>query len=118
MFDVKLFEGVEYVDVIATSKGRGFQGVVARHGFAGGPHGHGGHVKRRPGSIGMRQSPGAVEKGHPMGGHAGARRTTVQNLKLAGIRPEANVLLVRGSIPGANGTLVVVRKALKKAGRA
>ena len=66
----------------------------------------------------MRQSPGAVEKGHPMGGHAGARRTTVQNLKLAGIRPEANVLLVRGSIPGANGTLVVVRKALKKAGRA
>ena len=118
VFDVKLFEGVEFVDVIATSKGRGFQGVVARHGFAGGPHGHGGHVKRRPGSIGMRQSPGAVEKGHPMGGHAGDRRTTVQNLKLAGIRPEANVLLVKGSVPGANGSLVIVRKALKKAVKA
>ena len=118
VFTVSVFEGVGYVDVVATSVGKGFMGVMRRHGFAGGPHGHGGHVKRRPGSIGMRQSPGAVEKGHPMGGHAGARRTTVQNLKLAGIRPEANVLLVRGSIPGANGTLVVVRKALKKAGRA
>ena len=118
VFDVKLFEGVEFVDVIATSKGRGFLGVVARHGFAGGPHTHGGHVKRRPGSIGMRQSPGAVEKGHPMGGHTGDRRTTVQNLRLAGIRPEANVLLVKGSVPGANGSLVIVRKALKKAVKA
>ena len=118
VWTVAMFEGVGFVDVVGTSVGKGFMGVMRRHGFAGGPHTHGGHVKRRPGSIGMRQSPGAVEKGHPMGGHAGARRTTVQNLRLAGIRPEDNVLLVKGAIPGATGSLVIVRKALKKAVKA
>ena len=109
-----VFEGVEYVDVIATSVGKGFMGVMRRHGFAGGPKTHGGHVKRRPGSIGMRQTPGATEKGHPMAGDTGARRTTIQNLKLEQVRPEGNLLLVRGSVPGANGSTLVVRKALKK----
>lgn len=109
-----IFDGVGFVDVVGTSVGKGFMGVMRRHGFSGGPMTHGGHVKRRPGSIGMRQSPGSVEKGHPMPGDTGARRTTVQNLKLVGVRPEKNLLLVKGSVPGANGSLVLVRKALKK----
>ena len=114
VWTVALFDGVGFVDVVGTSVGKGFMGVMRRHGFSGGPMTHGGHVKRRPGSIGMRQSPGSVEKGHPMPGDTGARRTTVQNLKLVGVRPEKNLLLVKGSVPGANGSLVLVRKALKK----
>ena len=118
VWTVALFEGVQFVDVVGTSVGKGFMGVMRRHGFAGGPHTHGGHVKRRPGSIGMRQTPGATEKGHPMAGDAGNRRTTVQNLKLEQVRPEQNLLLVRGSVPGANGSMVIIRKALKKAVKA
>jgi large subunit ribosomal protein L3 len=98
--------------------GKGFMGVMRRHGFAGGPKTHGGHVKRRPGSIGMRQTPGATEKGHPMGGDTGNRRTTVQNLKVEKIVPEKNLILVRGSVPGANGSMLVIRKAIKKAVKA
>lgn len=118
VWTVAMFEGVGFVDVVGTSVGKGFMGVMRRHGFAGGPHTHGGHVKRRPGSIGMRQTPGATEKGHPMAGDAGNRRTTVQNLKLEQVRPEQNLLLVRGSVPGANGSMVIIRKALKKAVKA
>ncbi len=114
VWTVALFEGVSFVDVVGTSVGKGFMGVMRRHGFAGGPMTHGGHVKRRPGSIGMRQSPGSVEKGHPMPGDTGARRTTVQNLKLVGVRADKNLLLVKGAVPGSNGSLVLVRKALKK----
>ncbi len=109
-----VFEGVDFVDVIGVSKGRGFQGVMKRWNFAGGPMTHGGHVKRRPGSIGMRQDPGSVEKGHPMPGHMGSRRVTKQNLAVVQVRPELNVILVKGAVPGANGSMVVVRKALKK----
>lgn len=109
-----VFEGVDFVDVIGVSKGRGFQGVMKRWNFAGGPMTHGGHVKRRPGSIGMRQDPGSVEKGHPMPGHMGLRRVTKQNLAVVQVRPELNVILVKGAVPGANGSMVVVRKALKK----
>jgi len=109
-----VFDGVEYVDVVGTSKGRGFAGVVRRFGFKGGPMTHGGNNKRRPGSIGMRQDPGNVRKGMPMAGHMGAKRVTTQNLALVGIRAEDNVLLVAGAVPGpVNGT-VIVRKALKK----
>ena len=118
VFTVSVFEGVGYVDVVATSVGKGFMGVMRRHGFAGGPMTHGGHVKRRPGSIGMRQTPGATEKGHPMGGDTGNRRTTVQNLKVEKIVPEKNLILVRGSVPGANGSMLVIRKAIKKAVKA
>lgn len=115
---VGMFEGVGHVDVIATGKGRGFQGVMKRHGFRCGPMTHGGHVKRRPGSIGMRQDPGMVEKGHPMPGHMGARRVTTQNLAVVQVRPEQNLILVRGAVPGPNGGMVIVRKAIKKAVKA
>jgi len=115
VFTAALFEGVAFVDVIGTSKGRGFQGVMKRHGFSGGPMGHGSHTKRRPGSIGMRQDPGSVNKTHPMAGHMGAVRVTTQNLALVGVRAEDNVILVKGCVPGANEDTVIVRKAIKKA---
>ena len=115
ILDASVFEGVQFVDVIGTSKGRGFQGVVKRHGFAGGPLTHGGHTKRRPGSIGMRQDPGSIDKGHPMPGHMGARRVTTQNLALVSVRKDDNILLVAGCVPGPRDGLVIVRKAVKKA---
>jgi len=109
-----LFEGVTHVDVIGTSKGRGFAGVMRRWGFHGGPKTHGAHNKRRPGSIGMRQDPGSVRKGHKMSGHMGNRRVTTQNLVLVDVRADENVLLVSGAVPGPVGGTVIVRKAVKK----
>ena len=114
MLTVEMFKDVKFVDIIGTTKGRGFAGVVKRWGFRGGPHGHGGHSKRRPGSIGMRQDPGSVRKGHPMSGHMGDVRRTVQNLAVVGIRPEDNVMLVKGSIHGAVNGTVFVNKSIKK----
>ena len=113
-YTVAIFEGAAYADVIATSKGRGLQGVVKRYGFRGGPMTHGGHSKRRAGSIGMRQDPGSVEKGHPMPGHMGAVRVTTQNLQIVSVRPEQNLILLKGAVPGPNGGMVIVRTALKK----
>jgi large subunit ribosomal protein L3 len=118
VYTVSVFENIGYVDVIGTSKGHGFQGVMKRWSFQGGPMTHGSHTKRRPGSIGMRQDPGSVEKGHPMPGHMGARRVTTQNLKVIQVRPEQNIILVKGAIPGPNGGMVIVRKSIKKAVKA
>jgi len=101
------------VDVIATSKGRGFQGVVKRHGFKGGPASHGSTFHRRGGSYGQCQWPGKVYKGRKMPGRMGNDRRTVQNLKIIKIMENENLILVKGSIPGANGSLVVVRSAVK-----
>ena len=118
VYTVSVFENIGYVDVIGTSKGHGFQGVMKRWSFQGGPMTHGSHTKRRPGSIGMRQDPGSVEKGHPMPGHMGARRVSTQNLKVVQVRPEQNIILVKGAIPGPNGGMVIVRKSIKKAVKA
>ncbi len=111
---VALFEGDAKVDVIGTTKGRGFQGVMKRWGMQGQPASHGHMMHRRPGSIGMRQTPGHVFKGKAMPGHMGDKRRTVQNLKVVRIDAEKNLILVKGSIPGANGTTVLVRKAIKQ----
>ena len=111
--DVGNFEGVPLVDVQGVTKGRGFAGVMRRHGMAGGPMGHGGHSKRRPGSIGARNLPGWVEKGKRMPGHMGDVNRTTKNLRVVQVRKEENLLLVEGSVPGAAGSFVVVRKALK-----
>ncbi len=108
------FEGVNYVDIVATGKGRGFQGVVKRYGFGGGRASHGGGWTRRPGSIGMCEFPGRVFKGKKMPGQMGDKRVTTQNLKIIQVRPEENLILVKGSIPGANGGIVVIKEALKK----
>ncbi|NLF93681.1 MAG: 50S ribosomal protein L3 [Oligosphaeraceae bacterium] len=104
----------EYVDVIGRSKGHGFTGVVKRWGFGGGRASHGGAWTRRTGSIGMCASPGKVYKGRKMPGHFGDVRRTVQNLLVVGVRPEENLILVKGAIPGATGGVVIVRNAVKK----
>ena len=108
------FEEVHYVDIVATGKGRGFQGVVKRYGFGGGRASHGGGWTRRPGSIGMCEFPGRVFKGKKMPGQMGDKRVTTQNLKIIQVRPEENLILVKGSVPGANGGIVVIKEALKK----
>ena len=109
-----VFAEVNFVDIIATGKGRGFQGVVKRYDFGGGRASHGGGWIRRPGSIGMCEFPGRVFKGKKMPGQMGSKRVTTQNLKIMQVRPEENLILVKGSVPGANGGIVVIKEALKK----
>jgi large subunit ribosomal protein L3 len=108
------FEEVNYVDIVATGKGRGFQGVVKRYDFAGGRASHGGGWTRRTGSIGMCEFPARVFKGKKMPGHMGDKRVTTQNLKVIQVRPEENLILVKGSVPGATGGIVTIKEALKK----
>ena len=110
-----MFEKVEFVDVTGITKGKGFQGVVKRHGMAGGRMSHGGHAKRLPGSIGCAAYPGRVQKGKRLPGHDGHTRVTVQNLRVVQVLTEDNLMLVRGAVAGPQGALVVVNKALKKA---
>ena len=112
--DVRAFEEVNFVDVVATGKGRGFQGVVKRYDFGGGRASHGGGWLRRTGSIGMCEFPGRVFKGKKMPGHMGSKRVTTQNLRVMQVRAEENLILIKGSIPGANGGIVTVKEALKK----
>jgi large subunit ribosomal protein L3 len=108
------FEGVNYVDIVATGKGRGFQGVVKRYNFGGGRASHGGGWVRRTGSIGMCEHPARVFKGKKMPGQMGDKRVTTQNLKVIQVRPEENLILVKGSVPGATGGIVTIKEALKK----
>ncbi len=104
----------EMVDVIATSKGRGFQGGVKRHGFHGGPKTHGQSDRHRaPGSIGSSATPGRVMKGMKMAGHMGHEQVTVQNLKVVRVDMERNILLIKGSVPGPINGEVVVRRSVK-----
>ncbi len=113
----ELFADVEYVDVTGATKGRGFQGVVRRYNFGGGRATHGSGTHRGPGSIGMKVSPARVFKGKKMPGHMGNTRVTTQNLRVVEVRPDDNVILVEGAVPGPVGGLVTVRKALKKAAK-
>ncbi len=112
--DASAFSEVNFVDITATGKGRGFQGVVKRYNFAGGRASHGGGWLRRPGSIGMCEFPGRVFKGKKMPGQMGDKRVTTQNLKIVQVRPEENLILVKGSVPGAKGGIVTINEALKK----
>lgn len=110
-FDASLFKVGESVDIIGTSKGKGFQGGVKRHGFSGGPKTHGQSDRTRaPGSIGSGTTPGRVLKGTRMAGHMGHERVTVKKLQVIQADAERNLLLVKGSVPGANGGLLVIRK--------
>lgn len=115
---VQIFDGATHVDVIGTTKGRGFAGNVRRHKFAGGPAAHGSGFHRQGGSIGNRTWPARVFKNKRMPGHMGNVRVTTQNLKLIQVRGDDGVLLVRGAIPGPNGGILIVRRALKKASKA
>jgi large subunit ribosomal protein L3 len=114
---VSIFDGVGYLDVSGVTKGRGFQGVVKRYGMAGGRMTHGGHSKRRVGSIGAKVEPARVHKGKRLPGHMGNTNITQQNLKLVEIRPDANLLLLKGAVPGPVGSVLAIRKSLKKAGK-
>lgn len=109
--DVSIFTPGELVDVIGTSKGKGFAGVVKRHHFRGGPKTHGQSDRQRaPGSIGATTTPGRVFKGLKMAGHLGNERVTVKNLRIIRAEPERNLLLVAGAIPGPRSGLVMIRK--------
>ena len=104
------FEVAERVDVIGTSKGRGFAGTVKRHNFSIGPMSHGSMSKRAPGSIGQSSYPSRVIKGMRMPGHMGHSRVTVRNLEIVEVQADENVLLVKGAVPGPNGGYVIVRR--------
>ena len=112
---VALFENVDFVDVSGISKGKGFQGVVKRYGFGGGPGSHGSHFHRAPGSIGNCSYPARVFKGKKMPGQMGFLRSTVQNLKVIDCDKENGLLLIKGAVPGKNKALVIVRESIKKA---
>ncbi|HSB45281.1 MAG TPA: 50S ribosomal protein L3 [Nitrospira sp.] len=108
-----LFKKGDWVDVIGVSKGKGFQGVVKRHHYAGGPESHGSMFHRAPGSIGASSFPSRVWKGKTLPGHMGAERVTTQRLKVIESRPDENLLFVSGAVPGAANGLLVVRKSKK-----
>jgi large subunit ribosomal protein L3 len=109
-----LFANGQFVDVIGVTKGKGFQGAVKRHGFAGQAMSHGSMMHRRTGSIGCRSTPGLVWKNQKMPGHDGQVRRTTQNLVVVQSRPEEGLLLIQGTIPGSKGSYVVVRPSKKK----
>ncbi len=111
----EVFSKGSLVDVVGVSKGKGFAGVVKRHGFAGGPRTHGQSDRERaPGSIGATTTPGRVLKGTKMAGHMGAERVKVQALEVFNVDEENNVLMLKGSVPGFNGSILLVEESKKK----
>lgn len=111
---VDIFSDVEFVDVTGTSKGKGFAGAMKRHGFAGQGAAHGNQAAhRRVGGIGACATPGRVFKGKRMAGRMGNNRVTLQNLRVAKVDAESNLLLIKGAVPGINGGVVVVKTAVK-----
>jgi large subunit ribosomal protein L3 len=109
---VDIFDGEKFVDIVGTTKGRGFAGVVKRHHFRGGEGSHGSMFHRAPGSIGASSYPSRVVKGMRMAGHMGADRVTVRNLKVLRVDAENNLLLLEGSVPGGPNSVVLIRKAI------
>ena len=110
--NVSMFANGDRVDVVGTSRGKGFQGVVKRHHFKGGRATHGSMFHRAPGSIGASSYPSRVVKGMRMGGHMGSTRITVRNLKVLRVDAENNLLMVEGAVPGGPNAIVVIRKAI------
>jgi large subunit ribosomal protein L3 len=110
---VTQFQPGDFVDVIGRSKGKGFQGVMKKHNFAGQGAAHGSKMHRRIGAVGNRSTPGRIWKNQGMPGHMGDRRVTVQNLQVMQVREAEKIILVSGAVPGANGSFVIVRPAIK-----
>lgn len=106
---VDIFSKGEKVSIIGTSKGKGFQGVIKRHNFSGGPASHGSMFKRAPGSIGQSASPSRVFKNRKMPGHMGSEKVTVKNIEVFDVRKDQNLILVKGAVPGANGGYVIIK---------
>ncbi len=111
---VNLFSDGDQIEVVGRSKGRGFQGTIKRHNFNRGPESHGSMNVRRPGSIGQSAYPSRVIKGTRSSGHMGDKRVTIKGLTVARVDVENNLLMIRGAVPGANGSVVVVRKSGQK----
>ena len=107
---VDVFAVDDKVDIIGTSKGRGFAGFIKRHNFGGGRASHGSMFHRAPGSIGASAYPSRVIKGTRMAGHMGVERKTIKNLKVVAVNTEENLLLIKGAVPGPNGTVVMIKK--------
>jgi large subunit ribosomal protein L3 len=112
--NVTQFQPGDFVDVTGRSKGKGFQGVMKKHNFAGQGAAHGSKTHRRNGAVGNRSTPGRIWKNMGMPGHLGAERVTVQNLQVMQVRETEKLILVSGAVPGSNGSYVVVRPAVKK----
>ena len=110
---VTQFQAGDFVDVIGRSKGKGFQGVMKRHNFAGQGAAHGSKTHRRIGAVGNRSTPGRIWKNQGMPGHMGDQRVTVQNLQVMQVREAEKIILISGAVPGANGSYVIVRPAIK-----
>ena len=108
-----IFEVGEKIDVQGTTKGKGFQGVIKRHGQHRGPMGHGSMYHRRPGSMGPTSTPGRVFKGKKLPGHMGRVTVTIQNLDVVRVDMDKNVILVKGSVPGTKGTILKIKSAVK-----
>ena len=108
-----VFKAGDIIDVTGTGKGKGFQGVIKRWGFSGGRASHGSKFHRGPGAIGMSAWPARVHKGKKMPGQMGNVRVTLQNLEIVEVRPEQNLILIKGAIPGPNNSLVLLRKGVK-----
>ncbi len=115
---VDVFRGGDRVDVIGTSKGKGFQGVMRRHHFRGGASSHGSMFHRAPGSIGASAFPSRVFPGMRAAGHMGARRVTVKHLRVVRVDADRNILVVKGAVPGPTGSLVLIRKSKPAAAKA
>ncbi|MBS3904772.1 MAG: 50S ribosomal protein L3 [Simkania sp.] len=111
---VAYFSECEFVDIVGDSKGKGYQGVIKRHHFSGGPAAHGSGFHRHGGSCGMRSTPGRCLPGQKKAGRMGNDRVTLQNLKVVAVDQEKNLLVVQGAVPGARGGLVYITKAVKK----
>lgn len=113
--NVELFSKGERVDISGTSRGKGFAGVIKRHNFAGGPGSHGSHFHRAPGAIGACATPSRVFKGVRMPGRMGNQKVTALNLEVVDIKPERNLLLVKGSVPGPDKGILMIRESVKAA---
>lgn len=111
---VDIFEAGDFVDVTGTSKGKGFAGVVKRWGFKGGPGSHGSNFHRALGSIGQSATPSRVFKGRKMPGRLGGRRATVQNIQVVEVKPDENLILLKGAIPSFRNGIVTIRSSVKK----
>jgi large subunit ribosomal protein L3 len=110
---VSVFAKGDHVDITGRSRGKGFAGVIKRHNFAGGPSSHGSHSHRVPGAIGACATPARVFKGMRMPGRMGGERVTALNLEVVDLKPERNLLLIKGSVPGPDGGLLVIRESVK-----
>lgn len=111
---VDYFADTEFVDVCGTSKGKGFQGVIKRHNFSGGPASHGSGFHRTAGSTGMRSTPGRSLPGVKKAGQMGSQKVTAENLKVVRVDAEKQIILVKGAVPGAKNSLLYIRKSVKK----